>query len=159
MLMYKHETIYANLKNAWLGGFELNTLTRTARGFELNIKNQCELNTLKNCTRIWRMLGSTRHCAAPGAWSSARPPGVWLGEAARRLARRGRPALGLARPPGCEAAGSAARPTLPAGCLGEAARPTDARWGCPPGVCLGCEVARWQAVEFDHCQLLKLCPN
>jgi hypothetical protein len=93
------------------------------------------------------MLGSARHCAAPGAWSSARPPGIWLGEAARRLARRGRPALGLARPPDCEAAGSAARPTLPAGSTARPRSPAArrlARCGHPPGVCLGYEAACWQ---------------
>jgi hypothetical protein len=96
------------------------------------------------------MLGSARHCAAPGAWSSARPPGVRLGEAAasarppaaawrglallggaclplprpgaawRGAAWLGRPAL-VARPPARRWLG---RPALLGGALlGEAARP------------------------------------
>jgi hypothetical protein len=54
------------------------------------------------------MLGSARHCAAPGAWSSARAPGVRLGEAAasarppaaawRGLALLGGACLPLPRP-------------------------------------------------------------
>jgi hypothetical protein len=67
------------LKNAWLGGFELNTLTRTAHGFELNIKNQCELNTIKEL-----------HAVLKNAWLGEALRRAWsleLGEAARRLAR------------------------------------------------------------------------
>jgi hypothetical protein len=71
------------LKNAWLGGFELNTLTRTARGFELNIKNQCELNTLKKL-----------HADLKNAWLDEALRRAWsleLGEAACRRFETGGP--------------------------------------------------------------------
>jgi hypothetical protein len=72
------------------------------------------------------MLGSARHCAAPGAWSSARPPGVRLGESAASV-----------RPPAAAWRGLA---LLGGACLPPAAA---SAWRCLSGRCVRSPDAAW----------------